>query len=95
MGICGNGGRGPDEWKLLDRNGVYHEIEFWVVEDRYKDRIRDDGTGRFVYCSTEAGTGRHRQTILREIDPGNYYVLFRNESDALAHTVKVNMFVEW
>lgn len=77
------------------QGGADHEIEFWVVKDKYKEQIMQKGTGEFVYRSTEAGSGRHRQSILREIEPGNYYLLFRSESSSREHSVTVRMSLEW
>lgn len=75
-------------------SGVDHEIIFYVVDAANKESIERNQTGSFHFRSLDDRKVRHLNSVVRELPPGDYYVMFHNESKTTNHTVKVRMHLE-
>lgn len=86
------GARINGSYKTAD--GADHEIIFYVTDPQSKESLQKDNTGRYLYKSIDS-KHRHMNAVLRELDPGEYYLLFQNESSTAEHDVSVRMYLEW
>jgi hypothetical protein len=75
-------------------SGADHEIIFYIVDAANKDAIERDQTGSFYFRSLDDRKVKHLTSVMREIPPGDYFVMFHNESKTSDHTVKVRMHLE-
>lgn len=76
------------------QDAVDGEIVFYVTDPANKESIERDETGRFEFRSVDFRTRRHFNSVLHDLDPGPYYLLFHNESTDKEHTVKIRMYLE-
>lgn len=74
--------------------GVDNEIVFYVTDPENKESIEKNETGRYEFRSIDFRTRRHFNTVLHNIKPGQYHLLFHNESAEKARTVKIRMYLE-
>lgn len=87
------GARINGSYKTAD--GVDHEIIFYVTDEGSKDSLAANGTGRYYFRSLDSRTRQHMRSVLRDLDPGEYYLLFHNESESAGHVVDIKMSIEW
>lgn len=88
----GDGGRVNGSYTTA--SGVDHEIVFYIVDPANKDSIQKDQTGSFHFRSLDRTKNQHLQSVVKELPPGDYVLMFHNESRSAEHTVKVRMFLE-
>lgn len=75
--------------------GADQEVLFYVADPEYIDSLQKNQTGRYHFKSIDSRANTHMTSVTRQLDPGDYYVLFHNESKLANRTVRVRMFVEW
>jgi len=76
------------------QDGVDYEIVFYVTDPENKESIENNETGRYEFRSIDFRTRKHFNTVLHNIEPGQYHLLFHNESTEKEHTVKIRMYLE-
>ena len=79
-------------YKTID--GVDHEIIFYVTDAESKESLQKTNTGSYYYRSIDS-RHRHMNAVLRDLDPGEYYLLFQNESPNAKHNITIRMSQEW
>jgi len=75
-------------------DGKEHEILLYVTDPESKDTLQTKNTGRYAYRSIDS-KNRRMNSVLTDLDTGEYYLLFRNESKDVPHTVRIRMYLEY
>ena len=76
-------------------DGKEFEILFYVTDPASRESLENKNTGRYHFRSLDSRTRKHFNTILHQLDRGEYSLLFHNESDVNEHRVKVRMYLEY
>ena len=100
----------PGEWrswpfKVVEKgsriNGSFSTVEqqdfdilLYVTDPVSKDSLQTSNTGSYNYRSIDS-KNRHMTGVVKDLDPGDYYLLFRNESKDQPRTVRIRMYIEY